>query len=1130
MKISIERLLRGCHRRARLLLWCAALAGVAAASSALAEALSDSALQQISALQAEKASRTPAQQKMDSQLVYALKQSLNQVIAPGITNLRVLVPTESDGRVKVDLEATVTQALLDFIQSSGGSVLNSVPGYQAVRALVPLALTETLAGRADVQFVQAAVPHGTRTGSVDSEGDVTHRAAEARQAFGATGLGVKVGVISDSVDYMSQAVTTGDLPANVTVLPGQSGMPGSGEGTAMLEIVYDLAPGAQLFFATAFGGAASFAQNILDLRAAGCDIIVDDVFYANESPFQDGIIAQAVNSVTASGALYFSAAGNEGNKTHGYSGTWEGDFVDGGPAGAPVNGKSGTLHSFGTNTYDNVTSQGMFTTLFWSDPLGASTNDYDLYTLDSTGATVVSASTTVQSGAQDPFEIVASPTVGERVVVVLATGAPRFLHIDTVRGQLAVNTVGNIKGHNSATNAFACSAVDIHTAYPNPFTGGAANPVENFSSDGPRRVFYNQNGTAITPGDFSATGGFVRQKPDITAANGVSTTLPSYSGLNPFYGTSAAAPHAAAIAALLKSYNPTLSTRAVRNILEFTALDIEAPGYDYNAGYGIVMAYQALQATPPLQVPLLVLVTNIVSGGNGNGMIDFNECNDLSLVLTNYAGVEATGVRATLTTTTPGVVVAQAISTYPNIPVGGGAVVNQTPFKVSTSPLFVCGTPVDFTLVVKCDQTTFTNQFSVATGVPGIPLRFDSTVSVPIPDLGQADSTIVVSNVTSVVSLVTASLFLPHTYDADLLLELIAPDGTTCTLSANNGGAGANYGASCSPDSLRTTFDDTAAQSITGGSAPFVGSFQPQTPLSVFAGKSGTNVNGIWRLRAFDQAGADVGTIQCWSLLLAPRQCKDGGGECPGADLALGMTVQPEPGLVGNNLTYIITVANRGPSSAQNTTVSHQLPSNVLFVSAVSSQGTCAQAGGLVTGNLGTVSPGAGATITVTALAAVPGTASSTANVTSSQPDPNTANNSATVVSHINPTSADLVAGLVATPNPILLGGILTYTVTVTNKGPSASTGVIVANSWPANVTNITVVAGTVTQGTISPGGNLWTVGALPAGAGAAVLITVVPTLDGSITASSSTHGNQVDPVPANNTAVAVVSAQLPTL
>src|SRR5664279_6400169 len=125
MKLPTIRLLRHWQNWARLAFrGAASVAIILAASNALAEAIRDSALQQISALQAEKASRTPAQLKMDSQLIYALKQSLNQAIAPGITNLRVFVQAEADGRVKVDLKATVTEDLLSFIRSSGGTILN----------------------------------------------------------------------------------------------------------------------------------------------------------------------------------------------------------------------------------------------------------------------------------------------------------------------------------------------------------------------------------------------------------------------------------------------------------------------------------------------------------------------------------------------------------------------------------------------------------------------------------------------------------------------------------------------------------------------------------------------------------------------------------------------------------------------------------------------------------------------------------------------------------------------------------------------------------------------------------------------------------------------------------------------
>src|SRR5262249_46186288 len=152
------------------------------------------------------------------------------------------------------------------------------------------------------------------------------------------------------------------------------------------------------------------------------------------------------------------------------------------------------------------------------------------------------------------------------------------------------------------------ASVNVATAFPNPFAGGAQNPVEDTSSDGPRRVFFNPDGTPITPGNFLATGGFVRQYPTIAASDGVSTTVP---GFSPFFGTSAAAPHAAAIAALIKSFNPTLTLAQIRLLLTSTALDNEATGLDFNGGYGIVMANAAVAGAPPRQVPIIDLKTNI---------------------------------------------------------------------------------------------------------------------------------------------------------------------------------------------------------------------------------------------------------------------------------------------------------------------------------------------------------------------------------------------------------------------------------------------------------------------------------------------------------------------------------------
>ena len=623
-------------------------AGAAAkrpAQSAPAQTVSQTALQQIGALASEKAARTPAQKKIDSNLLAELKMSRGQPVAKGVPRIDTGVAVEPGGMVLVDIKATVTDDLLKQIRGLGGEVVNSFSRFNSVRARVPLARLEEIAGLPGVRFVRRAVmpefssgAHAPRNssfaergarvrsmlpgalggaalkklapaagfaplaGSVTSEGDRTHRADTARSAFGVSGAGVRVGVISDSVDYMEDAQASGDLGV-VSVLSGQSGTdacgggPCSGEGTAMLEIVHDLAPDAHLFFATAFHGPEATAQNILDLRAAGCDIIVDDVGFPDESPFQDAVIAQAVNIVTDDGALYFSSAGNSGNWNDGTSGTWEGDFVDAGPLtidGQPV----GRLHTFGPSATNTVLSGGSNrrVDLFWSDPLGFSANDYDVYVLDSTASVVLRKSDNSQTGAQDPYESIDTLNVGENIIITKFSGSGRYLHLETGRGRLNIATPGRIRGHSAAGQAFSVAAVDASTSYPNPFAGGSINPVENFSSDGPRRIFYDEDGDALTPGNFSSTGGVVRQKPDIAAADGVVTTLPEDSGLNPVFGTSAAAPHAAAVAALLKSYNAALTTDDVRDILTGTALNIEAVGEDRDSGAGIVMAYPAIQS------------------------------------------------------------------------------------------------------------------------------------------------------------------------------------------------------------------------------------------------------------------------------------------------------------------------------------------------------------------------------------------------------------------------------------------------------------------------------------------------------------------------------------------------------
>jgi subtilisin family serine protease len=569
------------------------------------------AMQQIQAMMADKAHWTQAQQKLDSQLIFYARFKATGRVHPAAPKLRPALMPEGDGRIKVDLKATVTPDLLAAITGAGGTIISSFPDHHAIRAVLPVESLETIAARADVNFIRPALR--AQKNYVDSEGDYTHQAIQARADYPVTGAGIKVGVLSDSIDNSSNAlaaaIASGNIDqTNTFVIPGQNGT-GEGEGLAMCEIVHDLAPKATIYFATGDAGQEQMALNIVALANAGCRIIVDDMSYADESPFQDQVIAQAVQTVSDRGVLYFSCARNSGNLYSNNSSTWEGDFYSGGylsSYGELLDFSQGTAASAVT---ENDILEGGYdfeADLFWTDPLGGSDNDYDLYMLNSFGH-IVYSSENVQNGSQDPYEHIANPeqySYGYYLVVALYSGTNRFLHLDFGRGILDWASTGCVRGHNAceAANAFTVAATPAETAYavgdptgpyPNPFSSGDL--VEPFSADGPRQMFFHPNGTPITPGNFSSTGGTTFLKPDFTAADGVTTTPP---GFAPFFGTSCAAPHAAAIAALVLSYNPSLTPNQVRTILTNSCTEITSPGWNETSGYGILMALSAIAHTP----------------------------------------------------------------------------------------------------------------------------------------------------------------------------------------------------------------------------------------------------------------------------------------------------------------------------------------------------------------------------------------------------------------------------------------------------------------------------------------------------------------------------------------------------
>lgn len=972
--------------------------------------LQASAVSQIQALMSEKAARTPAQLKMDSNLVYALLRERRDPRLAGLTRLRLPTP-DPDGTMEVDVEA-VSAAAVDPVVARlarlgrpagrhglGARVVTVQARYARIRARLRLADAETIAAMPEVRSVRQAsraiLEH------FDSEGDATHRAVEARAFFGADGTGVKVCALSNGVDSLADLQAAGELPA-VDVLAGQAGS--GDEGTAMLEILHDLAPGAALGFATAEPDEATFAANVLGLRnTSHCDVLVDDVAYLSESPFQDNLIADAVDQVTAAGALYFSSAGNEGNLDGGTSGTWEGDFKPNGTL-AVLGPGAGTTHDFGDGGQSDLitapTGDGIV--LHWADPAGASCNDYDLYVLDGSLATVLEVSNNPQTCTQDPIEAVGDAAAGERVVVVLAHGSSRLFNVLAFRGQLQLATAGCTRGHNSAAAAFGVAAAPAAEGiaagapsgpFPNPFD--STQQLEPFTCDGPRRIFFDVHGNLLPgapAGDFSSTGGVVRQKPDLTAADGVSTDVNNF---RPFFGTSASAPHAAAIACLLRSALPALTPAQVRSALTGSAIDVLAPGWDRDSGSGIVMAYQALQAAgaPPQAVLALGAVTPAEVTPGGDTAVDPGEDWRLSIALDDVGGAGASTISATLSTSTPGVGLTNAVSPYPAIAAGGSAA-NIVPF-LFTPYAVPCGQVIQFTLTV-----TFAGgpgpavfHFSLPTGRPGTPVTASYGGPVlPIPDGGNppgslnefpgtpAVAPLAVSGVSGRIAKLTFSLDgtvcttaagattvgVDHTFVNDLTFDLQSPQGTAVRLLSRVDFGGHNF--------CQVVLDDAtpnpSIQTVTSSQAPFTGTWQPNVPLAAFAGE---DPNGTWNLTAVDHFGQDTGSIRAFSLVITPASC------APAAPLAAHLTAGKA--VTGGNLApggtvvYTVTLTNSGTGATfdePGDEFADTLPATLTPTSAAASLGTVTITGNTVHWNGGVP---AGGSVVITIDAAISGAA-----------------------------------------------------------------------------------------------------------------------------------------------------------
>ncbi len=532
------------------------------------------------------------------------------------------------GSVVIDTAASDDPEVLAVDLRALGASRISVFG-RMVSTQLPISSIEDLKRLSTLQLARPAYA-ATLIGEVTSQGDGAMRADMGRVAFGIDGTGVLVGTLSDSFDCLGGAaagIASGDLPAGVIVLDELSSCIGAtDEGRGMMEIIHDVAPGARLAFHTALEGQASFAQGIIDLADAGAMVINDDVIYFTEPFYQDGIIAQAVNTVKAQGVAYFSSAGNAGRKAYESPFRPSGRFLDigFGPAEA---------HDFDPGAdvdfCQQITipaDQRLIVDYQWDQPffsvsgMPGSGSDMDIILTDATCSAILAGVASGNLGG-DPVEVFGFTNAGPATlfgIILLHLSGPAPGVMKTVLvGSRAITIdefateTGTSWGHSASLGGLGVAAADYHDT---PAFGKNPPRIESFSSAGGTPILFDAAGNRLAVPE-------IRQQPDITAPDGADTTFfgsdTDATGFPNFFGTSAAAPHATGVAALMKDLVPSLTPDGLYAALKGTAIDMDDPatggfdaGFDFGTGFGLIEANAALDALGSPQADLSLAISD----------------------------------------------------------------------------------------------------------------------------------------------------------------------------------------------------------------------------------------------------------------------------------------------------------------------------------------------------------------------------------------------------------------------------------------------------------------------------------------------------------------------------------------
>jgi subtilisin family serine protease len=440
---------------------------------------------------------------------------------------------------------------------------------------------------------------------VDVQGEGVHSiGADTWQSASTSGSGVEVGVIDLGFDGYAQAKVLGELPLETKTAdfcpPGQFDASGSEHGTAVAEIVHDVAPAANLHL-ICIGSLYGLSQAEQYAKDQNLDILVESLGshgYSRGDGTDDPESALAADA-RAHGILWIASAGNEGQRH--WSGTFSDDDADG---------------WLNFSTADNWNSVGyvlpgeeICVDLKWDD-WPTSARNYDLFLGRRSDFSLVAGSTTAQVGQQPPSEHLCYTNPGPLGIFDVL-----IRHVSGSNDRrLDLYVHGSDFAHQVAEGSVAEPA-----SFPSVMAAGAAcwstESLEPFSSRGPTIVN--------------------RIKPDVTGPDRVSGTVygpfDSCGGSGGFAGTSAAAPHVAGAAALALQANPASSPDQLQTFLESRALDQGALGKDNLWGAGFL----ALGAAPPIPpLPPVNLAVPVLAGEAQEG----NSVNVTSGAWSNAAG------------------------------------------------------------------------------------------------------------------------------------------------------------------------------------------------------------------------------------------------------------------------------------------------------------------------------------------------------------------------------------------------------------------------------------------------------------------------------------------------------------